>query len=44
VALASTLTERAFADRRQKSWDELDSLSRKSTQQGLRSLAGDEVS
>ena len=44
MALASTLTERAFADRRQKSWDELDSLSRKATEQGLRSLAADEVS
>lgn len=44
MALASTLTERAFAERRQKSWDELDSLSRKSTQQGLRALAADEVS
>jgi uncharacterized membrane protein SpoIIM required for sporulation len=42
MAVASALTERAFADRRRKSWEELDSLSRKSTSRGLRTLdAGD---
>ena len=44
MAVASALTERAFAERRQKSWDELDTLSRKSTRLGLRALAAEEVS
>ena len=44
MAVASALTERAFADRRQRSWDELHSLSRKSTQRGLRALDAKEVS
>ena len=44
MAVASALTERAFAERRQKGWDELDSLSRKSTARGLRALAAEEVS
>jgi uncharacterized membrane protein SpoIIM required for sporulation len=43
MAVASALTERAFADRRRKSWDELDSLSRKTTQRGVRSLDPDDV-
>jgi len=43
MAVASALTERAFAERRRKSWDALDSLSRKSTRKGLRSLDPDDV-
>jgi uncharacterized membrane protein SpoIIM required for sporulation len=43
MAVASALTERAFADRRRKSWDALDSLSRKSTRRGLRALDPDDV-
>jgi uncharacterized membrane protein SpoIIM required for sporulation len=44
MAVASALTERAFADRRRKSWDELDAVSRKSQTRGLRTLeAGDVV-
>ena len=38
MAVASALTERAFAERRQKSWDDLDSLSRKSSRRGIRKL------
>lgn len=43
MAVASALTERAFADRRRKSWDELDALSRKSTRRGLKTLDADDV-
>jgi uncharacterized membrane protein SpoIIM required for sporulation len=43
MAVASALTEKAFADRRRKSWEELDSLSRKTTQRGLRKLEASEV-
>jgi uncharacterized membrane protein SpoIIM required for sporulation len=43
MAVASALTEKAFADRRRKSWDELDSVSRKSTRRGLRTLAPADV-
>ena len=43
MAVASALTEKAFADRRRKSWEELDSLSRKTSQRGLRKLEAAEV-
>ena len=43
MAVASALTERAFSDRRRKSWDALDTLSRKSTRLGLRKLDPDDV-
>ena len=43
MAVASALTEKAFADRRRKSWEELDSLSRKTTHRGLRKLDAGEV-
>ena len=43
MALASALTERAFADRRRKSWDDLDSLTRKTTRRGLRKLDAADV-
>ncbi|MBX3187630.1 MAG: stage II sporulation protein M [Labilithrix sp.] len=43
MAVASTLTEKAFADRRRKSWDELDALSRKTNVRGLSALAPDEI-
>src|SRR4051794_16294535 len=43
MEVASALTERAFADRRRKSWDELDSLSRKSTRFGVKALEPDDV-
>jgi uncharacterized membrane protein SpoIIM required for sporulation len=43
MAVASALTEKAFADRRRKSWEELDSLSRKTSQRGLRKLDAVEV-
>ena len=43
MAIASALTEKAFADRRRKSWEELDSLSRKTTHHGLRKLDAGEV-
>jgi uncharacterized membrane protein SpoIIM required for sporulation len=42
MAVASALTEKAFAERRRKSWEELDSLSKQTTARGLRTLdAGD---
>jgi uncharacterized membrane protein SpoIIM required for sporulation len=37
-AIASALTERAFADRRQRDWDDLDTLTRKATHRGLKKL------
>ena len=43
MAVASALTEKAFADRRQKSWDELESLARTTSRRGLRKLATDDV-
>lgn len=43
MALASTLTERAFADRRQREWDELDSLTKKATYKGLRALDASDI-
>ncbi|MDB4934112.1 MAG: hypothetical protein JWP87_1084 [Labilithrix sp.] len=43
MAIASALTEKAFADRRRKSWDELDSLSRKTSARGLRTLEATDV-
>ena len=43
MAVASALTEKAFADRRRKSWDELDALSRTTSQRGLRKLAAEDV-
>jgi len=43
MAVASSLTEKAFAERRRKSWDDLDSLSRKTTYRGLRKLDAGEV-
>ena len=43
MAVASALTEKAFADRRQKSWDALDSLSRTMSRRGLRKLAAEDV-
>ena len=47
MALASALsglTERAFAARRQKSWDALDALSQKATHRGLKTLDAGDVS
>lgn len=41
-AVASTLTERAFADRRRREWEELDALTIKA-QRGLKKLLPDEV-
>lgn len=43
MAVASALTERAFAERRQKSWDDLDTLSRKSSRRGIRKLDSSDV-
>ncbi len=43
MAVASTLTERAFADRRQKSWDALDIVSGKATAMGVRALDASDV-
>ena len=43
MAVASALTERAFAERRRKSWEDLDSLSRKTSFRGLRKLDAGEV-
>ncbi len=43
MAVASALTEKAFAERRQRSWDDLDSLSRRSTHRGLRTLDAKDV-
>jgi uncharacterized membrane protein SpoIIM required for sporulation len=43
MAIASALTEKAFAERRRASWEELDALSRKSAQRGLKKLRPGEV-
>lgn len=43
MTIASVLTERAFADRRQQHWDALDSLCRKANQKGVRALDVDDV-
>lgn len=43
MALASALTERAFADRRQREWDELDSVTKKATHKGLRALDAKDI-
>lgn len=43
MAVASTLTEKAFAARRHTSWNQLDALSRKSSRKGIRSLEPDDV-
>lgn len=43
MALASALTERAFADRRQRDWDELDSVTKKATHKGLRTLDAKDI-
>jgi uncharacterized membrane protein SpoIIM required for sporulation len=43
VAIASALTERAFASRRRKGWDALDELSRTCAQRGVRALAPGDV-
>jgi len=43
VALASALTERAFAERRRPAWDELDALSAKATSSGIGALSPREV-
>jgi uncharacterized membrane protein SpoIIM required for sporulation len=42
-AIASALTERAFADRRQRDWDDLDSLTRKATHRGLKKLEAKDI-
>jgi uncharacterized membrane protein SpoIIM required for sporulation len=42
TAIASDLTERAFADRRQRDWDALDALAKKATHRSIKALdAGD---
>jgi uncharacterized membrane protein SpoIIM required for sporulation len=43
MALVSTLTERAFVERRQRDWDRLDTLVRSTQSRGLRRLAPDEL-
>lgn len=43
MALASALTERAFADRRQREWDDLDALTKKATHKGLRALDAKDI-
>lgn len=43
MAVASALTEKAFAERRRKSWDELDTFTRKSSRLGLKTLDPGEV-
>jgi uncharacterized membrane protein SpoIIM required for sporulation len=43
MSLASTLTERAFADRRQREWDELDALTHKAKNLGVKKLALEDV-
>ena len=42
-AIASALTERAFADRRQREWDDLDTLTRKATHSGLKKLEPSDI-
>ncbi|AKV04706.1 hypothetical protein AKJ09_11369 [Labilithrix luteola] len=43
MALASTLTERAFAERRRKDWDELDALARKAASTRLKKLPPEDI-
>lgn len=43
MALASTLTERAFAERRRKDWDELDALTRRATTMRAKKLPPEDV-
>lgn len=43
MSVASTLTEKAFADRRRLEWEELDALSLKAHRKGIRKLEADEV-
>jgi len=43
MAVASALTERAFADRRERDWIELEALSRKATHQSLKRLTPKEI-
>ena len=43
MELASRLTERAFADRRRRDWEELDELTRKATARRVTKLAADDV-
>lgn len=44
MALASTLTERAFAERRRKDWDELDAITRRATATRAKKLSPEDVS
>lgn len=44
MAVASALTEKAFADRRRTSWDELDAVTRSSSRLGNKTLAPGDVS
>jgi uncharacterized membrane protein SpoIIM required for sporulation len=44
VALASALTEKAFAERRRKEWEELDALGRIAQVRGVKKLSADEAS
>jgi uncharacterized membrane protein SpoIIM required for sporulation len=43
MAVASALTEKAFADRRTREWDELGMLVRKARERGLKKLHAEEV-
>ena len=43
VSIASTLTEKAFAERRREDWEDLDELTNKAQRLGIRKLARDEV-
>lgn len=43
MRLASTLTERAFAERRREEWDELDALTKRALARGVKKLPLDEV-
>jgi uncharacterized membrane protein SpoIIM required for sporulation len=43
MALASVLTEKAFAERRRKEWEELDTLGRSATVRGIKKLSKDDI-
>ena len=43
MALTSAVTEAAFSERRQREWDELDSLTRRGALRGAKSLAAEEI-
>ena len=43
MRFASTLTERAFADRRRDEWDELDALTKQALERGVKKLPLEEV-